>query len=278
MPQEQETTILESPIKTAGGDIRPYELLHAQAERIDQATVEVDYHGVPGTCIDERPREDSEPRPSVLGGPDIEGLYIAELTGFFGDRDDSPIDRLRSVKRELNAAGIVSGGHKGCAAAAKFVGVMEIIATNPEAVNAYAKQQLGESYDQTAADEVHDWAVKVVTSKRYEDVSMEDVLAELLAETNEKESIEKLIGDHEGLTVVRQGRHGKTVDQTKLHELGGEDTFVFDDPYADEIEHALTAGPDATRRKFVAEHAREIALAAVANAVPNKELYQITQS
>jgi hypothetical protein len=75
---------------------------------------------------------------------------------------------------------------------------------------------------------------------------------------------------------------GYTVDQTKLHDLSekenskAEDSFVIDDWYADDIENALASGPDAVRQKHLMEHARELLLAAVAAAVPNKELHQFS--
>ena len=71
--------------------------------------VEVDYDTVRGACGDERYRigllsgeEIVEPRPSVFGGPNIYGLYVAELAGVFANSPLSADERLVQVTRDLN--------------------------------------------------------------------------------------------------------------------------------------------------------------------------------
>ena len=81
---------------------------------------------------------------------------------------------------------------------------------------------------------------------------------------------------HEAATLVRNEIPNTTVDQTELYHRSvvGKGSFIHDDPYADAIEHVIASGADAARKKLEAEHAREAILAAVAAAVPNKEIYE----
>ncbi len=274
------TVVHETPVKTAGIEVRPKELLEAQAARAIEARVPIDYHVTRGTCGDERRRARLlsgeprvEPRPSAWGGPDIYGLYVAELTGLFGDEDLSPRQRLQVVKNKNNQAGIKSGGHANCAAALSFGGVMGIIADNPELMSAYAAQNKLD-YDQSIMDIVVSQAQKVKRSSRYDGVSMESVYLEVLGD-EAGEAIEVLEpGPHEGKTFVRNHGDNTTVDQNRLHDLEHEDSFVQDEGYVDAIENAVTAETDG-RQKLIAEHAREAVLAAISMAVPNEELYQI---
>lgn len=281
MIQTAAIMIIETPIKTSGAEPIAPELLERQAEQARICLTTVDYRAVRGTCIDERPRlillgGETEARPSVPGGPDIFGLSIYELIGGLEKSDMSAAERLRYVKALINEGGIRSGGHTGCAANAGLVVWMRTIAENPDSVRAYAESQMGDRYRPELADQVAGNAVKFMDSGLYE-AWTENLLADVYGE-EAGDAIEKLEDvPHEGLTIVRNKIHGATVDQNELYlrSVVGKGSFVMDDAYADDIEHVLSSGPDAADNKLLAEHAREMILAAVAGAVPNEELYQI---
>jgi hypothetical protein len=280
-------TINEAPIKTNGAEGVDPQLLQQQAEAATASLVPVDITKNRSTCLDERGRtslrngQPTEPRPSVLGGSNIEALAIAELTGYFPESDTSDANqRLGAVTDVINAAGLLSGGHEKCAANGSFWVWLKTIAETPEKVLPYAESEMGEKYQEDMAQTVVGFARAVIASGRYATWS-EANLPEVLGEEESGEAIEVLLDvPHEGLTVVRNKIEGYTINQSKLYEESvlGKGSFVFDDWYAEKIEHALTAGPDATYKKQLAEHARELAIAAVAGAVPNEELYQITLS
>ena len=269
--------IVPAPIKTNGAERMAPELLARQAEAARACLVSVDYKLNRGTCGDERPREYPEPRPSVFGGPNVYALGVAELTGYFADDDQSSgEERLVRVTGQIEAGGFKSGGHKGCAANSGFGTWMRIIAEHPELMKDYARGQKGDAYNDTAMNVVIGYAQAVVASGRYDDWS-EDVLARVLGDEAD-EAIETLIDvPHEGKTLVRNRTPNTTVDQTDLYgrSVVGKGSFVHDDPYADALEHVVTSGNDAARKKVEAEHAREVILAAVALAVPNEEIYQL---
>lgn len=275
--------INDNPIKTQGAEQLDSQLLKAQGQQVLDCLVTVDYRAVRGTCIDERPRVGLqsqelrvEARPSVLGGPDIYALAIGELSGLFGDNLTTGKARLQEAKRLINLAGIKSGAHVNCAANAGLGVWLNTIATNPEAAKAYARQQKGTAYNEDAANEVIAHAQAAVSSGRYANWD-ETVLQDVLGEESD-EATEMLANvPHEGQTVVRNGVEGTTINQTQLYDKSvlGKGSFDFDDPYADLIEHIMTSVPDAAWKKTVAEHAREMAIAAVAGAVPNPELYQL---
>lgn len=274
----------QNPIKTNGEFLADPALITEQAEAARDSLVDVDYFAVPGTCSDERAREgilSGEPlveaRPSVLGGPTVYGLAVAELTGFFGEAETAGEARLATVAQRLEDVGILNGGHIKCAANAGFESWMRIMAEHPELVVPYVEKEMGTRFDPITMAEVVHYAGDVVASGRYGGWS-EEVLPRVLGDKSGS-AIEKLRDvPHDGMTLVRQKVDGKTVDQTTLYERSvlGRGSFVFDDPYADLVEHAMTTGPDAARKKVVAEHAREAIIAAIAVALPNPELYQIT--
>lgn len=281
-PIETTAYIHEQPIKSLGAEIVPVDLLEAQAEEVKASVVPIEYQGVRGTCMDERFRVGTrsgspvEVRPSVPGGPDIYALAISELTGAFGDEESTGADRLSQTKTTLNRTKILSGGHDGCAANAAFPIWMGLIADKPELMKEYAQSQMGDFYNEEVANKVVANAQSVVAAGRYEGWQ-EAKLAEVLGEEAE-EAIEVLGKvEHEALTFVRNKVDGTTVDQNKLYNSSiiGKGSFVVDEAYADDIEHALSGGPDAVSKKQLAEHAREFVIAALAQAVPNEELYQI---
>lgn len=286
--------IHEEAIKTNGAEQVPREALEQQAEAAVACLEAVDYGETPGTCGDERERvglldgsSRVEARPSVFGGPNIYGLGIAELTGYFGDADSDGETRLTRVTDLLEDARdsdgnpvIVSGGHVHCAANEKLNVWMGVIADNPDAVKAYARMNMGRHYDESLMDAVISRAAKVVASKRYGEWT-EEVLQKVLGKEKADVEIERLADKpHEGVTLVRNKIPDSTVNQTKLvaRSVIGEGSFVHDDPYAGAIEHVITSGPDAVRMKQQAEHAREAILAAVAAIVPNEEIYQLDLS
>ena len=244
----------------------------------------------PGTCIDERPRLGTreehgkiEARPSVPGGPVVYGQYVAELSGYFSDSSSQDAEESMSIiADDLESKGIVLGGHDDCRANGGMGDVISFIADNPEAVKAYAERNMGDEYNEDLANESISYAIKVTESGKYDD-HQEETLAHVLGDKSSN-AIEKLEGEHEGRTVVRNKVRNTTVDQTKLHKLTeerlgeAEDSFVMDDWYAHDIENALATGPNAAHQKKVMAHARELVLAALAGAVPNPELHQINLS
>jgi hypothetical protein len=274
--------VLEEPIKTTGAERIAPELLRAQAEVALQCLVPVDYTKVRGTCIDERERvgllsgtTTVEARPSVPAGPDVYMLAILELTGYFPEDGTTGKQRLQVAKAKLDGARLLSGGHSHCAANVGFNTWMGVISNNPKAVGAYAQQEMGTSYDQEAMDEVVAYATAIVQSGRYEDWH-EGILLEVLGD-EAGEAIETLADvEHEAVKLARQKVPGMTIDQTKLYNRSvvGKGEFDMDDAYADTIEQVATSGPDAAWKKRLAEHAREAILAAVAQVVPNEELYE----
>lgn len=275
-----EVTVREEPLKATDGVTMSREEVEAQGEAARQALTEVDPNAY-GTCIDERPRkgvvsgEETGPRFSAPGGPDIYGLYIAELTGLFAGGQETGEQRLAQVKGMINGANIPSGGHEGCAANKSLGAVIGLIGTETaETGREYAKGELGDDYDDAAYEEVLAAARAVTASGVYGDWT-EEVLKQVLAGEADV-AIEQLLGDHEGRTFIRTNLPGMTVDQTKLHEItGGEDSFVNDDDYEDRIDAVITAVPEAEWKAKVARHAREALLATLYVALPNPELHQI---
>ncbi len=266
----------------------PVEKLDEQAELARKYLVAVDYHQIRGTCIDERARiglraggSHTEPRPSVPGGPNIYALGVAELTGYFGASNEAGESRLKRITDRLNVAGIKSGGHEKCAANAGFGVWMQTIASESEYIKTYARLRFGEGFDERIMDGLVEHARQIIASGVYVNWN-EDVLISVLGEAVAAEAIERLAKvEHGALTLVRNWNENTTVDQTAIYkenETGvgiGNGSFVSDEAYADTIEHIIASGPDAVTKKVEAEYAREAILAAVAAAVPNKQLYQI---
>lgn len=275
--------IHESPVKALGEITLSQDALAKQASYITESAAVIDYETVRGTCGDERERIGLrsgeavvEPRPSVFGGPNIYGLYVAELAGVFKGSQSSPTERLRQVTRDLNRNKVASGGHEHCAAAAGFGDkVLPNIVANQELIRSYATSNK-EDYDEEIMNEVFANATAVVEARTYAGWDGETALLEVL-ENEAGESVERLADvPHEGRTFVRTKRPNTTVDQSRLHSVsGGEDSFVHDDAYADRIENALASGPEAAKMKRLMEHAREAVLVGVALSVPNPELHQI---
>jgi hypothetical protein len=212
----------------------------------------------------------------VAGGPNIYALAVAELTDYFGNDTSNGEARLARVTDRLTEARIKSGGHEKCAANAGFAVWMRVIAEKPEAIKAYAERQLGAAYDDSAMQAVINNAKAVIASGRYGHWE-ETVLARVLGD-QAGEAIEVLADvPHEAVTLVRNEIDGETIDHSKLYDISvvGRGSFVNDENYANMIEHVLSSGPDAVRKKVEAGHAREAILAAVAAAVPNALLYQL---
>ncbi|MCA9343103.1 hypothetical protein KC950_03790 [Candidatus Saccharibacteria bacterium] len=272
--------VREEPLKATDGTTMTPEQVMQQAGAVREALRDVSSEA-PGTCIDERRREGylsgdegHEARFSAPGGPNIYGLYMAELTGYFAGRNIDSKQRLNEVTGVINDAGIESGGHKGCAANAGFNAVLGLIAgDNVDAGREYAKQQLGNDFDEEAYNAVVENARIAVDAGTYVEWA-EDSLAQELGDKAEK-GIEILGGQHEGRTFARVNVVGKTVDQTELHNAVNEDTFINDEGYEERIESAIAGGPDAEWKQKVARHAREALLAALFPALPNSELHQI---
>lgn len=282
MIQEVETHIIDGPIKlTVEEPTLDIAALETQAGYLRASLVEIDYSSVHGTCGDERYRiglasgaEKVEARPSVFGGPDIHGLYVSEGAGVYKDSQLTPTERLGDVMKTLKPNGVKSGGHEHCAAAAGFGdAVIPNIVANPDLVRAYAKNNM-DNYDDTVMTEVlENFTLALETYKGWDG---EAALKENLGD-EAGEAIEKLADvPHEGRTLARNKRVGYTIDQTLVHEnADGEDSFEYDDPYADVIENALATSPDSTDLLKLMRHAREAVLVGVALSVPNTEIHQI---
>jgi hypothetical protein len=232
------------------------------------------------TCIDERPREGNlegettiEARGSVIGGI-VYASYISVALGVHLNSPLSARERLIADQRTVNQAGVPSGGHLHCAANASFGPIVDYIAEDHPEVVRYAQANLGEDYDQSAMDEVVHNMKLVSEAKIYEDWN-ETILVDALGDEAGK-AIEVLVDvPHKARTFIRNGRAGKTIDQTTLYEKTGEYSFVHDEAYAERIEHSLATGLNAAWMAVVARHTREAVLAAVVNALPNQELHQI---
>ncbi len=283
-PMMATAVVNEVPVK-GGGDLASLEAAEQQAVRIRDHIVKVPV-GARGTCRDEREREGLasgadtvEIRPSVDGGPNIYGLAVAELTGYFGKSNSSGEERLSQVTEVLEDAtdaGILSGGHEDCAANGKF-GIWMGLLSDPSAkqqIEDSMQQELGDKYDGELADELFANADAANQSGRYDDWN-EAVLPRVLGD-QAGEAIERLAHiKHDATTIVRNHVEGTTLDQTGLH-LDGPRSFGFDDWYAARIEKVLSTGPEASRMQQLARHARAAIVAAVNAAVPNPELYEVT--
>ncbi len=275
--------VRKEPLKATNGVTMSVEELESQGEAVSEALRDVNPES-PGTCIDERRREGyhggeegHEARFSAPGGPNIYGLYMAELTGYFAGRELAAKQRLGEITEIINDAGIVSGGHKGCAANAGFNVVLGLIAgDNAEAGQRYAREQLDEDFNEQAYAKVIENAKASVNAGVYDEWAEDNLMEELGKEADK--GIEILGGQHEGRTFARVSVIDKTVDQTELHNATGEDTFVSDEAYEERIEGVISSGPDAEWRQKVARHAREALLAALFPALPNNELHQINIS
>lgn len=277
--EPMQVTVLPRPLKALDGVTQTPEELEAQAQAAIASAEVYDQH-TRGTCVDERIRiglldgsERIEARPSAAGGPNIYGLYVAELIGFFEGSDAEGIDRLTTVTQTINGAGIRSGGHIGCAANKSFNDVLGIIADSAEQIAEYAADN-GVDVDPASVEEISRNAKNRHDSGVYADWK-EEYLQKVLGD-EAGEAIEKLADvPHEGKSVIREAGDRKTVNQTKLHEKAGQDSFVNTETYCERIEHAIAAGPEAVKMTRLARLSREAVLFAITQAVPNRELHQI---
>lgn len=234
-----------------------------------------------GTCMDERPRiglisgePTVEPRPSAPGGPDVYGLAIAELTNVFGESDTDGPTRIKDVKKVLNAAGLVSGGHQGCAADESFGVWVPIVSSQRGAVSTYVKDKMeadGLVYDQDKMDIIIANAERLDASGRYAQWSEEEYFKVLGDEVGQ--AIEKLKDvNHEGILKIWVEIEGYTVDQSSLDNKA----FILDKPYMKKIEDIVTTGPEATDLLELAPYARYAIVKAISFALPNEELHEGT--
>jgi len=287
-PMMATAVVTEVPVKGAG-DVVSLEAAERQAVRIRAHVVRVPKRAR-GTCRDEREREGLasgeetvEVRPSVDGGPNLYGLAVAELTGYFGDAPSSGEERLAEVTQVLEDSDeeILSGGHQDCAANGKL-GVWLGRLSDPSAkekINDAMRNELGDEYDSELAHELFGHADATNQSGRYANWD-ETVLPRVLGD-EAGQAIERLAPiKHDAKTLARNHIEGTTVHQNGLHEDGqnggdGERSFVFDDWYAAKIEGVLSTGPEAGRMLKLARHARAAIVAAVNMAVPNPELYEV---
>ena len=231
-----------------------------------------------GTCGDERAREGLlngdktvEARPSAWGGPNIYGLFMAELSGYFTDSKLDGRGRLQAVTGIINDANIKSGGHVGCAANGSLPDILAILA-KPSNWNAAVKDELGNEYDDELAVSLASNAQKALDSHAYAGWT-ETILQEVLGD-EAGVAIETLQpGPHTARVLKRIWIAGQTVDQTTLAKnANGETSFVQDEPYCQRIERAIS-GDDESKMPIL-RHAREALLQAVLLAVPNPELWQ----
>lgn len=230
-----------------------------------------------GTCGDERGRKgllNGEPvveaRPSAWGGPNIYGLFMAELSGKFIGSELSGIDRLAQVTKTINSADITSGGHLGCAANGSFRDILAIISEHTNWSDA-AAQQLGGSFDSNLAKQLAANAQAALDTGVYDNWQESNLQAVLGDEA--KVAIEELVpGPHTARLVERVWIEGRTIDQTRVVTTSnGETSFVQDEPYCQRIEDAI-GGNDLTQKPLL-RHAREALLQAVVMAVPNSQLW-----
>ncbi len=275
-------TVAEQPLKALGGEVLVTQEALEEQGRHARDSLKPVKDSAYGTCVEDRRRAGVlsgesavEPRYSAAGGPNIYGLYVAELTGYFGDSQADGEERLRQVTRSINAKGIPSGGHKRCAANGGISAVVGLIAGDQrEAVQAGAQRRLGDEYDQAAMDEVLANAGAVVASGRYDDWD-ESVLERVLGD-EAGEALEVLEpGDHNASSYIRNEVAGKTVDRNTLHERAGKGSYVQDEAYVGKIENALADGPQAAWKQKVARHAREALVTALVAALPDPEIHQI---
>lgn len=260
------------------------ELLEQQLKLVQDNLVPVNYYKVHGTCIEDRKRigllsGDAfvEPRPSVPAGPNGYALAVMELINYFPDDSMTSSERLHISTQSLTRAGIISGGHLDCKANRSFKELMQYIASNPDAIKSYTKQQKADLYDDTAMNIVISNAAQVVARGTYDNWDEQVLIDELGDKAGQ--AIETLPPiEHESAVLIRNKIPNVTIDQTRVYEdsVVGRGVFDMDDDYADTIEHIVTVGTNASRQKILAEHAREAILAAIAAAVPNPVLYQAT--
>jgi hypothetical protein len=261
------------PVKAEVQKLTDKPEIEARARDARGALVPVDGHEVHGTCMDERPRETAEVRPSAPGGPNVYGQAIAELTGQFNDADMTGEERLHDVSLKLKEAGLQCGGHEGCAACEKFGTWMPFVVDLSDDVSRYVSHKLGDTYDADVMQEIIDNAAELKESGRYADWNEGKLADELKDEPHG--TIEKLQPvDHLGVLFVWDEVEGMTVDQNKLDNSA----FVLDVHYMKEIESIVTAGPDTKRQEKLAAHARYAIARALQHALPNKELYDVTLS
>lgn len=274
----------QTPIKNLDDmPVAEAELEH-QAESARQCTVAVDYHKVRGTCSDERERigllsgeRTIADRPSVWGGPNIYALYMAELTGFFGNSESTGQERLQRVTAIINGAGIPSGGHKGCAANGGVNAVLNYIGDekNFVAIGLAAKTKLGNAYDATILQQVTAFARAAQTSKHYENWD-ESVLENTLGD-EAGQALEILANvPHDAADRIWNEIDGYTVSQNKLYRTAHKRSFVFDDPYAVMIENVFAGRPDNLNAQTLLRHACMALDRAIIEAVPNRQISDIT--
>jgi hypothetical protein len=285
-----EVLVREQPIKGKINQEAPdvtLEQIRAQAELGRQNLVDVDPAVTYGTCPDERKRiglrsgsKEVRPRPAAFGGPNVYALYIAELTGALPEDGTDGKTRLRTVTRTINGARIKSGGHEECKANMGFADVLAIIASGDRGLFDYARDNMGDAYNQDDANEAVVFARRTVDSHRYDGWTGNE-----LAEVLDEEEFGRIAGEaievlapvqHEGYVVQRVEVPGKTIDQTAVYDQSpvGPGSYDIDDPYAEAIEDAVVAGPEAEHKTRLARVAREMVIAAIAGVVPNPVLYQ----
>lgn len=235
-----------------------------------------------GTCMDERGRASlvsgeaaTEIRPSAPGGSDVYGLSIAELTGYYDGSSLAAEDRARDIKQRLNAAGVASGGHEGCAADNLFgTWAGAVIADNADVIADYVARKVTEDgviFDTATMEAIIAQAVEIRDSGRYSawtEQSYFDILGEESAV-----AIEKLVPeDHLGIAMAWIDIPGYAMDQTAV----GNRAFELNRPYMERIEAIVASGPDAEVLAARAPYARYAVVRALSLALPNQELQELT--
>jgi hypothetical protein len=270
-------TTLTEPLAVGTGNIHT-DATQEQAEQLVEETtayLKRVAEDAAGCCIDGRfcvHRLNGEKAilgPSVAGGPLITAYAAAELSGWFGDSNNTPLEeKLRSVKSVLEAGGIVLGAHidtgaqavnfvdpetgklkTGCGADDKAPAIIDAVYDNPETVHGLSSTLLGARYQESSMTLVDRDSIRRTFQE------WDPVLALEATKTPDGGNVEVLDKGHEEALVVFNYVENTTVDRDALVAATGKQVFCIDMWYIDKLASAMASGPNAAEQESQLRHA-----------------------
>lgn len=215
---------------SVGPNLEQLEFADVVAERLATGEFHVPATGtIPRRCVDERPGGEGFD-PNAAGG--TETLYVADdLTDQFWTKGASTSEGFRTILTMLADEGKPVGGHtdghahgeaSGCGANDKLALIYSLIARRGDELRALAKG-LGVTVD----DDTHELIVRRAGERT--DFSSGAQLLDSLKEIGGEESVEHLIGEHEGVVAVVNLRPNTTLDREALSAaIPGAQAFNID--------------------------------------------------
>jgi hypothetical protein len=257
-------------LNVGSGNISAGEMTPEREERIGEGVrnnIVAVNPDAPGCCIDGRGCREcmngqkSEARAKVAGGPLITAYVAAEVTGWFGDSEDSAEEKLERLAALLEANGVHVGGHvdinaaskefidpvtnkprTGCGANDRLPEILQVMHDDPETISALTDALLGEQ--QPVQEGPVPKEEVVARNGKWNPKNVVNLLG-----NNDGGSVEILVDNHREAAVVANYIEDTTVDRDGVIEDIDEQVFTVDMWYIDKIARAMTAGnPDGVQQ------------------------------